>query len=43
VRDAYRVDLVDDDDPPEVIVHCPGAAREFGGSRGREARQAFED
>jgi hypothetical protein len=28
---AFRVDLPDDDDPPEVIVYCPDcAAREFG-------------
>jgi hypothetical protein len=31
---AYRVDLADDRDPPEVIVYCPEcAAREFGASR----------
>jgi hypothetical protein len=28
---AYRVDLADDLDPPEVVVCCPKcAAREFG-------------
>jgi hypothetical protein len=28
---AYRVDLADDPDEPEVIVYCPEcAAREFG-------------
>ena len=28
---AYRVELRDDPDPPEIVVYCPDcAAREFG-------------
>ena len=32
---AYRVDLADGPDPPEVVVFCPAcAAREFGPESG---------